>query len=80
MEREDIKRRIDEVTTLINRDAGYTVPHIRVSAEQTLALWAVAEQITEANATLFEIARAVTQLELTLRGGFTQLTKPPKGD
>lgn len=47
MERDDIKERIQMFTDLINRDASYTVPSIRVVAEQTLALWAVAEQITE---------------------------------
>jgi hypothetical protein len=83
MERADIQERIAHFTNLINRDAGYTVAHIRVVAEQTLALWAVAEQITEAVAAsdnirneLREVHKRIEALELTMRGGFAQLTQP----
>jgi hypothetical protein len=75
MERADIQERIAHFTNLINRDAGYTVAHIRVVAEQTLALWAVAEQITEAVEELRDVHNSIKTLELTMRGGFAQLTQ-----
>lgn len=45
MKPEEIEARISDLEHLVNRDAAYTVPSVRVTAEQTLALWQVALEL-----------------------------------
>jgi hypothetical protein len=60
---EELQHKITDLDNLINRDASYSVPSNRITAEQTLALWQVALELAKIRESLSDLPAPVTSFQ-----------------
>jgi hypothetical protein len=64
----ELEQRITELEHLIGRDASYTVPSVRVTAEQTLALWQVALELARIREAISDLPTGPVSVQTFSRG------------